>query len=137
VLINPHYTQNRFGGQGLTASNIRPQIRRDSANILAYEARRDPSLAAGALQLLQLQRRYERLALVMLAVHVSIWIMASGGFLYAVELARAYGLAYWGSWTLLLESLLLPVLSVLSGIAWGAFVSDDSKGFGTRSAETV
>ena len=75
-------------------------------------------------------RRYERLALVMFVVHASIWIMASGGFLYAVELARAYGLAYWGSWMLLLESLLLPVLSVFSGIAWGAFVSDDSKRFG-------
>lgn len=71
-------------------------------------------------------RRLEHLALAALAIHVSIWIVVSSGFGYAVELAHAYGLAYWGSWTLLFESLLLPALSVLSTIAWGAFVSDES-----------
>jgi hypothetical protein len=81
--------------------------------------------------------RLERVALVFLVIHVSIWIIASRGFAYAVELAQAGGLAYWGSWTLLFESLLLPVLSVLSGIAWGAFVSNDSKVLGTPSAGTL
>jgi hypothetical protein len=81
--------------------------------------------------------RLERVALVILVIHVSIWIIASRGFAYAVELAHAGGLAYWGSWTLLFESLVLPVLSVLSGIAWGAFLSNDSKVFGTPSAGTV
>jgi hypothetical protein len=82
-------------------------------------------------------RRLERLALVILAVHVSIWIVASGGLGYAVELAHAYGLADWRSWALLLESLLLPILSVLSSIAWGAFVSNDSKAVTLRSAGTL
>ena len=82
-------------------------------------------------------RRLEHLALVILAVHVSIWIVASGGLGNAVELTHAYGLAYWGSWTVLLESLLLPILSVLSSIAWGAFVSNDSKGVTLCSAGTL
>jgi hypothetical protein len=81
--------------------------------------------------------RLERLALVILAVHISIWIVVSGAFGYAVELARAYGLAYWGSWLLLFESVLLPILSVMSGIAWGAFVSNDSKTVTMRSAENL
>jgi hypothetical protein len=65
------------------------------------------------------------------------WITASGGFGYALELARAYGLAYLGSWTLLFESLLLPILSVLSSIAWGAFVSNDSNSVTAHSAGTL
>lgn len=79
--------------------------------------------------------RFERLALAALAVHVSIWIVVSGAFGYAVELAHAYGLAFSGSWLLLFESLLLPILTVMSGVAWGAFVSNDSKTVAERSGE--
>jgi hypothetical protein len=81
--------------------------------------------------------RFERLALVTLVVHVFIWVAVSGAFGYAVELAHAYGLAYWGSWMLLFESLLLPILSVVSGIAWGAFVSNHSVTASVRSAESL
>jgi hypothetical protein len=69
-------------------------------------------------------RRIKWLAAGGLAVHFCIWIVASGGFGYAVELAQAYGLAYGGSWVVLFESLLLPILSVLACMSWGAFVSN-------------
>jgi hypothetical protein len=95
------------------------------------------ALAAVPFYFYRHSRRLEHLALATLAIHASIWIVVSGGFGYAVELAHAYGLAYWGSWTLLFESLLLPALSVLSSIAWGAFVSNDATQVILPTAETL
>ena len=94
-------------------------------------------VAAVLLYFYRYSFRFERLALLVLVVHVSIWIAVSGAFGYAVELAHAYGLAYWGSWVLLFESLLLPILSVLSGISWGTFVSNDSESVTVRSTENL
>lgn len=58
----------------------------------------------------------------LLALHFGFWLSTSGAFGRALQLGRAYGFSYLGSWLTVFDALLLSILSFLSSYAWAAYV---------------
>ena len=69
-----------------------------------------------------------RRTLVLLTVHFCLWLWVSGSLGVAFDIARAYGPSYSGSWTVMINALLLPTLGFLASIAWAMYIKSTPSG---------